>query len=74
MIGDWHLGDRPTTLAVGNEKPSAVHTCRADCLTSPAQMLENQFVSNTTGRTVDSILLILNPMKFTANFKTISAY
>ena len=35
---------------VGNERPTAVRTCRAYCCTRAALILENQFTSNTTGR------------------------
>ena len=64
--------DDPSTLSVGNERPLAVRTSRADCLTSLVLIGENQFVSNTT---TESILpLILNLITFTASFKTISTY
>ena len=39
-----------TTLALWNERSPLVRTCRADCLTCPVLIRENQFVSNTTGR------------------------
>ena len=32
----------------GNERSPAVRTCKADCLTCPALIRENYFVSNTT--------------------------
>ena len=46
---DKAFGGCPSTLAVGNERPLAVRTCRTDCLTRPVPVRENQFVSNTTG-------------------------
>ena len=47
---DRAFGGRPSTLAAGNERSMAVLSCRADFLTSPALIRENQFVSNTTVR------------------------
>ena len=38
-----------------NERPPAVHTCRADCLTCPLLIRHNQFVSNTNVRNYFSI-------------------
>ena len=47
---DRAFGDRSSTLIVGNEKPPAVCTCKADRLTCAAVIRASQFVSNTTSR------------------------
>ena len=41
---------RPSTLTAGKERPPPVFTCRTDCLTSPALVGKNQFLSNTIDR------------------------
>ena len=39
-----------TKSHVANGRSPAVRICRADCLTCPALIRENQLVSNTTSR------------------------
>ena len=41
---DRAFGCRPSTLAVGNERPLAVRSCRADCLANPSPIRKNQFL------------------------------
>ena len=50
LCSDRAFGARPFTMAMKSERSLAVHTSRADCLTCPSLIRENQFVSNTTGR------------------------
>ena len=47
---DRTFGGHPSTLAVGNERLPALRICRADCLTCPALICENRFLSNITSR------------------------
>ena len=58
--GDRTFGGRPSTLTVENERTPAVLTCRADCLTCPALILENKVVSNTTDRKYFAIYIKLD--------------
>ena len=51
------FGGHPSTLALVNERPPAVCTFRANCLTCSTLTRENQFVSNTTGRKYFSIYI-----------------
>ena len=71
---DRAFGGHPSTLAVGNESSLAVCTCRANYLTCPALIRENQFGPNNTGIEHFVIDNINDSMKFTAIFKIVSAY
>ena len=44
------FGGHPSLLAAGNERPLASRSCRANCLTCPALIYKDTFVSNSTGR------------------------
>ena len=43
-------GGRPSTLAVGNERPLVVHTCREDCFTCAALICKNEYIFNIRDR------------------------
>ena len=48
-------GSRPSTMAVGNMRPTASHNCRADCWTCPTLIFKKDFTSTITGRTYYAI-------------------
>ena len=68
-FSDRAFGGRRSILAVENEMPLAVRTCRADCLTYPALEQPDQINFFPTPQPESILSMTLNPMKFTANFK-----
>lgn len=70
---DTAFESRPSNSTVGNERPLAFCTWTTDCLDCPALIQKN--VNLFLKPQAESILpLLLNPMKFAANFKDISTY
>ena len=53
--------------AAGNERPPAIRKCRADCLSCPALIRKNSFISYTTGRI--HTVVDIDPQRFSCKLQ-----